>query len=151
MRMKMVKRFWCDHCNKAGLSAHAMANHEKRCTMNPARKCRVCTLWADGSDDPETPLAELIALLPAPVEPDWKRYDGNAQPEFYAYMEAANAAIPALRKAARGCPACMLAAIRQRGISPPMLDGFDFKKEMADVFAEVNVERRENMPYDCAY
>ena len=44
MRTKTIKRHWCDHCNKAGLQAHAMARHEAHCTMNPARGCRVCGL-----------------------------------------------------------------------------------------------------------
>lgn len=69
MRTKMVKRHWCDFCNKAGLSASAMARHEKHCTMNPNRACRVCGMVADGRDSDFVPqtVAQLSALLPTPV------------------------------------------------------------------------------------
>ena len=84
MRSKKVWRYWCDFCSKGGCSKSAMVKHEQHCTLNPARKCRMCT---DFPRVIQQPIADLIA----------------------AYNEG----IEALRTKANGCPACMLAAIRQ--------------------------------------
>ena len=42
MRTKRVLRYWCDYCNKSMGSKNGMQNHERHCTMNPNRYCRIC-------------------------------------------------------------------------------------------------------------
>ena len=41
--MKVVKKnvYYCDHCGKHGLSP-ILGLHEKHCTANPDRSCRLC-------------------------------------------------------------------------------------------------------------
>lgn len=133
MRTKLVKRRWCDFCNRAGLRAPSMARHERHCTMNPARACRTCRLIDGGNGTDAEGLRALIAILPSGPVPEW----GN---ELDAFLATVDAAIPKLREAAGGCPACMLAAIRQAGIPVPAIQGFDFKKEMAEVLRAYAVE-----------
>lgn len=138
MRSKMVKRYWCDHCNKAGLSAGHMVRHEQHCTMNPARSCRVCKFVNGTSGPGEDGLKALIALLPTGDCPSF----GD---ELNEYVDVANAAVTKLRGAADGCPACMLAALRQAKISVGMVsETFDFSAEMKAIFADL---RSEEWPY----
>jgi len=42
--MKTVTKqvYYCDFCNKRGLSKGHMLNHELHCTLNPDRECRMC-------------------------------------------------------------------------------------------------------------
>lgn len=157
MRMKIVKRYWCDHCNKAGLSAHAMAKHELHCTMNPDRNCRVCTLINGGYTVGREEMAKLLALLP---EPSDDLYSGCTCPPLYdenhRHLDTCSdpfvrltrdmlIALPKLREATDNCPACILAALRQKGITVPMVEGFDFTAEMKRVFAEHKAD--QGWPY----
>ena len=102
MRRWRTWRYGCDYCRKTGCSASHMARHERRCTNNPNRECGMCRYFGI----PEHSVAALVAVL---------RLDG----------------LDALRSVAEGCPMCILAAIRQSGLSTEdQWDlGFDFKKE----------------------
>lgn len=83
MTRKPAWRYKCDFCGKTGYSAGHMRKHEKHCTANDNRECRVCKLM----EGEQKPMADLVA--------------------------AAWSGIDALEKAADECPACMLAAIRR--------------------------------------
>lgn len=85
MKQKKVWRFYCDHCKKAGGGKRAMETHERHCTLNPERECRVCAL-VHGAHP--RPMPELIAAL---NEGGYKK----------------------LREASSECPACILARLRQ--------------------------------------
>lgn len=112
--MRKVKRwrYYCDFCKKSG--GNSLAKHEKHCTGNPNRECRMCNC--------NPPTAELIAAV------------GSGGPE----------GLERLRKAADDCPACILAGIRQSKINHPDPeigggDGsyieFDYKKEAMTFWA----------------
>ena len=110
-------RYYCDFCKKSGAAGWAMAQHEKHCTRNPRRVCRMCVIGGK----PQQSLAEVIAVL---------RMGG---------LEAA-------RERVHRCPACVLAAILQdRNGSAMSVDvyNFDFKAESRAFFNEANarVER----------
>ena len=47
-----------------------------------------------------------------------------------------------LRDITNNCPACILAALRQKGICVPLVEGFDFKGECASVWADINEANR---------
>ncbi|HEY0916520.1 MAG TPA: hypothetical protein VGE22_16725 [Solimonas sp.] len=85
--MKTVKRtlYYCDHCGRRSFFRNSMEKHEAGCTLNPARVCRMHR-FMDGATAPS--MEALIAALTA------GGFDG-------------------LVKASDGCPACILAAIRQ--------------------------------------
>ena len=84
MRTAMRPRYYCDFCKKGSGSPSHMKRHEVGCTIRADRTCGMCKR----SDTPQRPLTELIPV-------------------------ALTGDIEALRVAASGCPACMLAAIRQ--------------------------------------
>ena len=111
--MRRVKkwRYYCDHCKKSGASGGHMKAHEQSCCRNPQRVCRMC---AHAHID-QQPLADLVAAL------------GGGD----------GAGVDSLRKAASGCPACMLAAILEADLDEPYEPDtgagfsveFDFKAE----------------------
>jgi hypothetical protein len=127
VRSKQVWRHYCDHCGKGGFSKPAMVKHEKHCTNNPNRECRMCAIIGEAP----VPMPELLAVLEGiPYQSD--------QQEPY---------LKALREKTLGCPACMLAAIRQhlnaarKNYSPddcgewPWVT-FDFKEERTAFFRD---------------
>jgi len=83
MRERTVRRYYCDHCKKAGGSRFHMESHEKHCTKNPDRSCRMCDQLGE-------------CVTPVPVMHDAMRANGMA----------------GLREASNRCPACMLTAVR---------------------------------------
>jgi len=145
MRTKKVNRYWCDHCNKAGLQSRAMAIHEKHCTLNPERACRVCHLLegSDGDTEEKQPLAELIKMLPdsEPYHATKPDECGSADSAHKNLLDALTAIFPAFRIAAGNCPACMMAALRLAKIPVPMAGLFDFKAEMISIFSDMNDAR----------
>ena len=136
MKTKKVSRTRCecDHCGKKNWSPPHMKTHEEHCTMRPDRVCGVCS---ELLQEEQTPIGELMALLPDPSGRWVQNGDIRSLPaEFEAEVEAA---IQALRDAANSCPICMLSAIRQRGIPAPIAASLDVKKEMASIWKEQNV------------
>lgn len=118
--------------------------------MNPARECRVCKL-VDGGRDADfvmPPLADLVQMLPDPA-PFKRTYEGTTVEYFDDSLAvAAGAVFPVLHKAAGGCPACVLAAIRQRGIPVPVVEKFSFKNEMDEIFSDINEDRANRYDND---
>ena len=135
MRRKLVYRYYCDYCKKAGCSGWHMKNHELHCTMNPNRDCRVCDLIGAA----QVPISDLIAVLPDPTL--LLQYDtgpdGEDQGQHWEDW-GVDAAIEKLREMTEHCPACIMAALRQAGIPVPLASTFRFKKEMEDVWSDIN-------------
>ena len=114
-----------------------MRKHELHCTKNPDRECRVCKM-VEGE---QKPIAELVALLPDVVSHE----DDYGNVEYHeGTIELLNAALPKLRDACTNCPACIMAAIRQKGIHVHEATDFDFTKEMQSLWGTIN--QRQNEP-----
>lgn len=128
MTSRKVWRYYCDHCRKGGCNKAAMATHEKHCTANPERVCRMCSLI----EGYHKPMAELIMAI-----------DGSLP----------DCGLQNLRDLASNCPVCIFAAIRQSGFNnreyepeaniAPKYIQFDFKKEMEERMVEVRAAREE--------
>lgn len=129
MRIKTVKRYYCDHCRKGGFFKKKIQHHEEGCTRNKDRVCHVCQL----AQETQKPLADLMATL-----------DGIT-------MENSSQKLYKLSEACGRCPACMLAALRhhpstgydfsecdEEGRSNIVATGFDFKKSMKEWWGEYN-------------
>lgn len=154
---KTATAFICEHCGKKQFAKGSMRRHEKRCTANPGRECKMCgQVDAAGLSTNIVGLARLVEILS----------DREAHPK--ARMDAV--------RAETDCPACILAAIRQSGVwaeykafdagigDEAVFDawhfgegsekngfwghflGFDFKEEKEKIFAEVLRVERENHP-----
>ncbi len=141
MRQKKVWRYWCDHCNKGGCGKHQMQTHEKHCTMNPDRYCRLCK-----SDN--TQLLRAIGVLPNPkdygVENKDYLYAWTSYPKMHEVLEQV---MPDVRAILDNCPVCMLAALRQRGQGELYSSTFDYQKEMKEHWDEVNDYAEECRSY----
>jgi hypothetical protein len=149
VKTRTVKRHWCDFCNKAGLQAHAMTKHEKHCTLNPARDCRVCGLMGGAVHVGAERMAQLVGMLPDATEylaASW--YDNSKDNVQTRLLSDLATAMPKLREEVNNCPACIMAALRQRKIPVPMVDGFDFKSEMKSILDDVAAERWPGTSYD---
>jgi hypothetical protein len=42
MKTKIKKVYYCDFCGKHRLTSNSILDHEKTCTLNPERYCRLC-------------------------------------------------------------------------------------------------------------
>lgn len=141
--MKCIKRTRtrceCDFCGKKNWSVGHMRKHELYCTKNPNRICRVCKLVGNE----QKPIDTLIATLPAltSYEDEW----GNV---VYAdgSCDLINSALPALRDLCENCPACIMSALRQKGIHVRVVTDFDYSEEMKSLFSEINTFQHE---YEC--
>ena len=87
MKIIIKKVYYCEFCKKKGLSSGHMHSHEKHCTANPKRDCRMCK--TNGS------MTIMLKLLNSIKTIDTVR-------EVSVYGDE--------------CPACVLAFMRQKGI-----------------------------------
>lgn len=119
MHERMRRRYYCDFCKKSGGARYSIEKHERGCTANPNR---TCGLHRIGYDEPPVPLTTLLEIVKGATDED------------------IDSRIPALREASglwsEGCPACILAALRQA--APGIYSGFDFKAEFKAWQNEVN-------------
>lgn len=152
MRTKKVNRYWCDFCGKSGLSASHMARHERFCTMNPKRQCRMCGRLEKEQQPIETLKGTLLGFFgfvtgeqiagkfPRITKLHRRRreledmlFDGPAEKD----TAALNAAVHQLM-AITSCPACTMAALRQCRIPVPCATEFDFNEECKKMWVMVN-------------
>ena len=131
MKVKKVNRYTCEFCGKSGCSASHISRHEKHCTMNPDRICGMCK----ASEDKQPKMSKLLVILPDPqsyVNPnlDYIVYDGLGV--------AVEKVLLNLRDVAHNCPACILAALRQKGIPIPLVDDFNFRDECRAFWDDIN-------------
>ena len=140
MQTKKVNRYYCDFCKKAGCNKYWIVKHEKGCTKNPNRECGYCKMLEVEQID----MSELLAILPEQSEytesldcGDGELLESISQTKLNEILN-----LQKLRDITNNCPACILAALRQKGICVPMVEGFDFKKECASVWADINEANR---------
>ena len=96
------------------------------------RKCRMC----DVLQVTQKPIEELKAEIRRIV----KKF---SEKSIFMDMALNEKAIDEFRDFANGCPACMLAAIRQSDESI----NFDFKKECEDFWADINERNYQEESY----
>jgi hypothetical protein len=123
MRIKKVYRYYCDFCKKSGGSKYHIREHEKHCTMNPNRQCGMC----EYAGFTQKPMNELLAILP---EMNEFTIDYGESGSLVIDSQKINNAVKELVEFTQGCPACIMAAIRQKGIFVS-LTNYDYKEEVA--------------------
>ena len=129
MITKKVNRYYCEYCKKANCSASSISRHEKACTLNPNRICRMCGIF----DLEQTKMADLLTILPKPV----------TTKDEYGFITLINikeieAAMPKLKEITEDCPACILATLRQMEIPVREITSFNFTKGCKDWWADFN-------------
>lgn len=131
MKVRKVNRYTCDFCKKSNCSGGAISKHQKFCTMNPDRGCRMCK-------HPVKPLS-LISLLPDSKQflKVGKEYDSGEH--YEGWKDTYKEPLEKIKEECNYCPACVLAVLRQSKIPLYMLD-FDYKKEVEEWWKEKNEE-----------
>ena len=132
-----VNRYKCVHCGRAGYSAGHMRKHAQRCTMNPDRTCGMHYMehfFEQGRRfsgyEVKDQLQAAIQAIPDPA----KFYQGEDEfgiGKYPGLEEALRASMSSVSELVNGCPACILAVLRQRKIPWHVGSGFQYK-EAAD-------------------
>ena len=139
VKAKKIWRYYCDYCKKAGCNKYWIVKHEKGCTKNPNRECGFCKILELEQRD----MKELLAILPDPKEFTKMEYWEDGEGEVISGSKLNEILdLQKLRDITNNCPACILAALRQKKICVPMVEGFDFKGECASVWADINEANR---------
>ena len=120
VKIKTKKVYYCDFCKKHGLKTIAI--HEKHCTANPNRECRLC-----GRKEPITDIVKkYLEQTATPLLDDIKN-------EFDYH-----------------CPACVLSIIRQAELNT-FKNGkgveFNYEEEMKKWWDEKNREEMDRETY----
>lgn len=108
MKTKFTRVFYCDHCKKHGLRVDAMERHELHCTLNPERECGWVRQFSDHKPADVVTLAAQLAERETLTEGDLSWLESQTQ----------------------GCPACMLAALRQSKLGSQQTQIFDYQKQI---------------------
>jgi len=111
-----------------------MKNHEKHCTMNPDRECGMCRKIGEDQE----PMANLLNILPdldAVIQSDRDKF-GIISELSEDGPRLIDKGIDRLRDATKGCPACMLAAIRQKELVG--MHDWDFTAACKEFWSMVN-------------
>lgn len=141
MHSKLVHRYYCDFCGKANCSAPAMRRHENHCTLNPKRKCRMCRRLGETPVD----VPHLIATI-WPATPDGPDVldagypvNGMFDAKRDEFSEAVvKAKMAGLMDACHGCPACVLAVLRQSRTALAWRSYFNYEQEKQAFWTELN-------------
>ncbi len=124
---KRVNRYYCEHCRKGGCSSASMRKHEAACTKNPTRVCNMC----NAAKLQQKPIEVLLfAYL----------YDVNHGKAIFgteSRVDLVEVTPTKTMEVAEGCPACVLAAIRQHN-EDGIVAMFDFGKAKDAFWQDVN-------------
>lgn len=155
MIVKKVNRYYCEFCKKSGCSGGHISKHEKSCTRNPNRICRLCELLKRDA----ILFSDLLAAIPAKElfllshefldknkcdDAPYIFKDGIDQGSWTA------ATVEAIRKLSN-CPVCIMAVLKQSGAYVYSAKDFDFKKECEEQLREYNEDEAEQYSYRKAY
>jgi len=137
VRRERVWRYHCGFCRKSNCSAASMSRHQEHCTANPNRKCGMCGVSGTGHGGPVVDAVKVLS-------------------------KGTQAELDQLRNFCEGCPACMLAAIRQSKIEDVPSDihpgskgawamtvhpSWSYKEEKKVFWEQVNETQNEGIAY----
>ncbi len=101
MKVKIKKVYYCDFCKKHSLRSIEL--HEKHCTNNPNRECRLC-----GRKEPLIEIVQKLKDITSTITLE------DVKNEFDEH-----------------CPVCVLAIIRLVGLNKfPKIIEFNYKEEL---------------------
>ncbi len=134
MKIKVRNVYYCDFCKKHSL--RPLTEHEKHCTANPNRICRLC-----GRTNYEKLITKYKDENILPI-----RKTEEMGESYYSGEEAAkfNKKIIELYDETDNCPICTLTVIRCTILERyRWLIRWDYKKEMEKYWKEKNAEHTE--------
>lgn len=129
MKTRQVKRHYCEFCGKGMFQIPAMQKHERHCTGNIERACRMC----------ETECPEYSKIIHLAID----QISTTGIAEAMESGEYENV-LKFIREQVCECPACILTVIRI-GQLPC---AFDYKAEAEDWIKEKNDQQYQRYSYD---
>lgn len=128
MKTKRKIVYYCDFCTKKSL--RSLKIHEKHCTANPDRECRLCECLS---------IRNII---------DKYRKLFTVHPMNFAVRFKKKFTLNDIKNELEyNCPNCIFAIIRCLGLNRYYMKGeieyFNYKKELEDWWEVVNEERRK--------
>ena len=140
--MKTIKKnvYYCEYCNKHGLSAGSMSKHEKHCTANPDRECRLCGNSINVGEVAKK-LSSRFKLVDHPEE--------NIHKFITIKVEwiGEKITMDELDDLSECCPICKLAIMRQSKLTHWVFSDtelrFHYLEELKDFWADKNREEQE--------
>lgn len=131
MITKIKKVYYCEYCKKKLMRKSSMENHERHCTANPNRECRLC----DGNS-----VSDVIEKY----KNSYKIVTEHG--EFgditsVVWKENKPITLEDIKKDIGYCPNCILTLLRCSGLSNPIFCiNFDYKKELQEWWDEKNAD-----------
>jgi len=123
MKAKIRNVYYCEFCGKHGLKKDSIEFHEKHCTLNPERYCRMCNKKRD--------YRSFVNSLRERFEVEEK----NGEKIVWKGKEIT---LREIEKFAEHCPACILTVIRLLKIQKYSVFWgffeFDYQKAVSDYY-----------------
>jgi len=135
--MRTIKKnvYYCDYCNKHGLSASHIVTHERYCTANPSRRCRLCG-YSSGFVKTIAKLKKRFTIIKESI----KYMDIDIEVIKWKNKEIT---LDELRDITNNCPNCILTIIRGVGLNHYGFDfNFNYQHELSEHWKIVNDEAR---------
>lgn len=138
MIVKTKKVYYCEFCKKRAL--RSVATHEKHCTANPDRECRLC-----GRKSVKAIIEKYRGSL-VRGEEGKVEFDAEEKPIFlneFTLQDIRN-------ELDYDCPICLLAIVRNVGLNRFYFEGkfkFDYKQELEKWWNEHNEEEAPDPGY----
>jgi len=139
MKIKTKKVYYCDFCNKHTLSSYYTQKHEKHCTLNPNRECRMC-----GEKKLDKSYIKKANLILKDLLKHKKKDSNGIRGD---YVEKFNKRLRKEIQEELECPICTLAVYRQAGIALFYWFNWNFKDECEEYWAKKNKEEEEKDYY----
>ena len=132
MTIKKRTVYYCDYCGKHSL--RSLKIHEKHCTLNPNRECRLC-----GKRD----IYKIIPKYKFEVKKEWFSKGEHGEKIISGIKMAKiermfRKKMAKLEKEVNYCPACILTVIRCNHYEWPFRPEFDFKKALEEWWKSKN-------------
>lgn len=150
MKKRKVWRYTCDYCKKSGCSGGHIKRHEAACTNNPNRICRMHFCLGLKAK----PMSEIMEVVR--TRPSFPWGGGVSEEDSMKRKAAWSAFMDRLKEVTDGCPACILAALRQGEIyANPSEDWegegpvWDFKAAKRAFWEEVNEQNGGRNAHYC--
>lgn len=100
-------------------------------------------------DEKPEPIETMLSILPNPKDHEREFEHGGI---WYEGLEdAVERVMPQIRELTGNCPACIMAALRQKGIPVPVARSFDFTSESKKWWSDFNESQmsKDRMSYLC--
>ncbi len=137
--------YYCEYCKKKSL--RSLKTHEKHCTANPDRECRLC------DNKPIKPIIEKYQKYFYIEKVEHVSF-GITEEELRVIFLKEFTLRDLVNELDYICPNCILALIRCLGLNRWYMDKkykFDYQKALANWWAKANEEQNRQDYYDSMY